>query len=271
MKLFKQFLPVLAAGAIMIAAVFGFTTYKQVSAAGSTAPVAVVQNANLATDLNRGKGPQGGQVGDQALASALGIDLTKLQEAYKTANAEALKQAVADGLITQSQADQFTQNDTGNGRGLPFLKNSTIDFDALLAKALGIDVAKLQAARTQAFNASIDSAVTAGNLIQAQADLQKGRYALENNAKVQAALKTAYEAAVKQAVTDGVITQAQADAVLKAQTGTDVRGFGLPGMGGHGGADMGGRGGRGGNPGNNSGAPNNNTTPKATPAPGTNS
>jgi len=265
---FKQFLPVLAAGAIMITAVFGFTTYQKVSAAASAAPAAVVQTANTFTDLTRGKGPQGSETSDQALATALGIDLTKLQAAYQTATTEALKQAVTAGLITQAQADQMTANGNGRFHGLPFVNSSSIDYDALLAKALGIDTAKLQAARVQAHNASIDAAVTAGTLTQAQADLEKGRYALENNTKFQASQKAAYEAAVKQAVTDGVITQAQADAILKAQTTQGMRGgFGGPGLKGSGGAELNGRGGPGGHGGNADGSKT--TTPKATPAPTT--
>jgi len=256
---FKQFLPALAAGAIMITTVFGFTTYQKVSANAVTAPAALVQplTHNFA-DLDRGKGPQGGEANDQALATALGIDLTKLQAAYQTANTEALKQAVTAGLITQAQADQMATNTNGHFKGLPFVDSRSIDFEALLAQALGIDTTKLQAARAQAFNTSIDAAVTAGTLTQAQADLEKGRYALENNTKFQSSLKTAYEASVKQAVSDGVITQAQADAILKAQASMGARGgFGGSGpkMGSP--AGRGGPGGRGGNPG----------APNATPAP----
>jgi len=259
---FKQVLPVLAAGAIMIAAVFGFTTYQKVSASAAAAPAAVVQAATGFTDLAFGKGPggpQGGGVSDQALATALGIDLPKLQAAYKTATSEALKQAVADGLITQAQADQMSANSDGHFRGLPFVNSSSINYDDLLAKALGIDTAKLQAARTQAFNTTIDAAVTAGSMTQAQADLQKGRYALENNTKFQSALKTAYEAAVKQAVTDGVITQAQADAILKAQTSSNMGDFGGHGFGG----GKGGRGGPGGR-GDSQGTQNTNPAPTVT-------
>jgi hypothetical protein len=258
--LFKRILPVVAAGAIMIAVVFGFTTYKQVSASAETAQAAIVQTDITGTDLGRGKGPQGDATSDQALATALGIDLTKLQAAYQTANAEALKEAVAAGLITQAQADNLANNNSGHFN-LPGVKTSSINYEALLAKALGIDTAKLQAARATAYTASIDAAVKAGTMTQAQADLAKGRYALQKDAKFQAAMKSAYEAALKQAVTDGVITQAQADALLTAQTNTGAGVYdGSMGKG-----PGGGRGGPGGFGGQN--APNKGA--KATPAPTT--
>jgi hypothetical protein len=203
---------------------------------------------------------------DQDLATALGIDLTKLQDAEKTATAEALKQAVAAGLITQAQADQMTAN--GGARGLPRFNNSTIDYNALLAKALGITTDQLKAAQLTAFNARIDQAVKDGTLTQAQADLQKARQALENNTKFQSSLKTAYEAALKQAVSDGVITQAQADALLASQATMDKGGFGFEGgRGGHGvPGGPGGPGGRGGQP----GMQNNQQNPGVSPTPKTN-
>ncbi|MGD0006426.1 MAG: hypothetical protein ABSE06_19620, partial [Anaerolineaceae bacterium] len=87
--------------------------------------------------------------------------------------------------------------------------------------------------------------VKAGTITQAQADLEKGRNALSNNAKFQASLQSAYEAAVKQAVTDGVITQAQADQILKDQSGKGFPG-GFGGLGGFGAQGLGGSGGPGG-------------------------
>jgi hypothetical protein len=258
----KKILPVFAIGAVVIAAVFGAVSYRNVSAA---APAAQSAQAALpvTTDFNRGPGPRDG-ASDQELAIALGIDTTKLQAAYKTATAEALKQAVATGLITQAQADQMSANGDGRFRGLPMVNSSSIDYDALLAKALGISTDQLKSAYQKAFTARIDQAVTAGNLTQAQADLEKGRNALQNNAKFNASIQSAYEAAVKQAVTDGVITQAQADAILKSQANHPAMGFGGPGMKGPGGpgGDFGGRGGRGN--GNLPGKQNQNLTPAPT-------
>ena len=61
----------------------------------------------------------------------------------------------------------------------------SIDYNALLADALGITVDKLQAAYTQAFTAHIDSAVASGEITQEQADLALGRNALSNNSVFQ--------------------------------------------------------------------------------------
>jgi hypothetical protein len=262
---FKKILPVLAIGATVIAAIFGAVSYRNVSA---SAPVAQsAQAAQPAADLaavNNGKGQRDGS-SDQELATALGIDVTKLQAAYTTATAEALKQAVAAGLITQAQADQMTANGSGRFRGLPMVNSSSIDYDALLANALGISTDQLKAAYQKAYLAHIDAAVTAGTMTQAQADLAKGEYALKNNAKFNASIQSAYEAALKQAVTDGVITQAQADAILKNQASQPTKGMG--GLGMRGADNLGGHaGGRGGarQPGTQNTNPN---SPKVTPTP----
>jgi ABC-type amino acid transport substrate-binding protein len=109
------------------------------------------------------------------------------------------------------------------------MSQNGIDYQALLASALGISVDDLQAAYAKAYNTRIDQAVTDGSLTQEQADLMKGRYALFNSQSYQSAMQTAYEAAVAQAVTDGVITQAQADLILKDNPGAGFpggRGFG---------------------------------------------
>jgi hypothetical protein len=207
---------------------------------------------------------QGANYTEQDLATALGTTLAKLQAAEQSATTEALKEAVGAGLITQAQADQFAQRNP-NGYfddNLPFLQGSTIDYNTLLANALGISADQLQTARQTAYFAAIDLAVTNGTLTQAQADLAKGSYALSNNTKFQASMKTAYMAAVNQAVTDGTITQAQADQLLSNYSNSSGMGWGGPG--GHGG--MGGHGGPGG-PGPMGGAaPGNSTTaPSGTP------
>lgn len=268
----KKFLPTLTAGALTIAVAVGMVFFNSAQAsapaAGAT-PTAVAPTTAAPTTKNQdgttapGRGAKGngaaqGQAArgakgtdgtqDQALATALGIDLTKLQAAYTTATGEALKQAVTAGLITQAQADQIAANG-GRFEGLGrFANASTIDYNALLAKALGITTDQLQAAKQKAYYAGLDSAVTAGNLTQAQADLMKARYALSNSTKFQDSMKTAYETAIKQAVTDGLITQAQADQILKDQKGMGMGMGGMlggPEMGGRGGPGMGGPGGHG--------------------------
>ena len=237
----------LVAGALTLVTALGAVGYQVVQAQSTTpTPTTPTTPGNAQSLMDRGM-HAGGYTG-QGLADALGISLETLQAAEKTATSEALQQAVADGLITQAQADQFSQN-SANGfpmRGLPFLKNSSIDYDALLAKALGISTDELKAGYQKAFQASLDQAVAAGTLTQAQADLLKGHYLLANSATFQSSMKSAFEAGVQQAVSDGLITQAQADAIL-AQSNSQPGGwmdFGMGGFGGRGG--HGGHGGPGG-------------------------
>jgi hypothetical protein len=221
---------------------------------------------------------------EQYLATALGIDVTALQNAYKAAWAEALKEAIAAGKITQSQADQLTNQTPANrifGLEGNWLTQAGIDWNSLLAKQLNITVDQLTAAYQKAYNSMIDQEVTDGRLTQAQADNAKAQYALATNTKFQDALKSAFTAAINQAVKDGLITQAQADQILSNSNngygfgfGRGVeKGFGFgPGMGfpGMGGGMRGGHGFRGGNPWNgNQTNPNNQTNPTSpTPTPG---
>src|SRR5512133_1349537 len=246
----KRFIPALVAGALVLVAVFGAFTYKNAFAQAPTPTAPGSSTPNGATPQGKvpgqGKGFRGGVgVSESDLATALGISLEKLQAAYQSANAAALKEAVSKGLITQVQADQYAQNQP-NGGHMPFfgLKRASngIDYDALLAQALGITPEQLKAARTQALDTSLAAAVTNGTLTQAQADAIKARNALAADTNFQNNLQSAYQAALKQAVTDGVITQAQADALLAElpQGGFFGPGFG----GGHGG--RGGHGGPGG-------------------------
>jgi hypothetical protein len=256
-------------GAVLLGLAGGALAFTNVFAQTPT-PAPATPNGQV--QPGKGMGMRGGY-SEQDLATALGIDVTKLQAAYATANAAALKDAVSKGLITQAQADQITARGINNrplgdfGFGLG--ANSGIDYNSLLANALGIDVTKLQAAYTQAFNTNVDNAVKAGTLTQAQADLEKGRYALSNDTKFQTSLQDAYQAAVKQAVTDGVITQAQADQLLQTQTGKGLPGIfgGLGGPGAQGGFGGGrglGRNGFGGGP-KGKNAPQTPAQPTATP------
>ena len=151
------------------------------------------------------------------------------------------------GLITQAQADEITARGLSNGPigGYKHLfsvddANSGIDYNGLLAEALGITTDQLSTARQAAFTTAVDQAVAAGTLTQAQADLMIGRVALAADATFQSSIQSAYEAALQQAVTAGVITQAQADALLQAQQSQSGRnlfdfGGGLGGRHGHGG------------------------------------
>jgi len=137
-----------------------------------------------------------------------------------------------------------------------------IDYDALLADALGITVEELQAAREKADQAALEQAIAKGYITEEQAGLMKAQNALRQyvdkdklTAKVlgisveelQAAreegktmetliselgfdaaavrenMQAAYQEAIQQAVSDGVITQEQADQILSG--GFGMRGF----------------------------------------------
>jgi hypothetical protein len=206
------------------------------------------------------------------LAAALGIAVEELDAAQEAAHAAALQQAVAEGLITQEEADAIL---SGERRGFHRhgLRGSEIDYDALLAAGVGISVEELEAAEDEARASALDAAVAEGLLTQEQADLIEAREALReyvdreailaealgmtaeefDAAKaegqslsdiieaqgldvetVRAEMQAGYEAAVEQAVTDGVITRAQADAILSGD------GFDGPGFGGRGRRDFGG-------------------------------
>ena len=246
----KKLVSIVILGALATASAFGAIAYRTANAQTAT-PAAPSTNgaAPMGRDF-RGRPPGANTNAD--LATALGITTDQLNTAYQTATTAALKQAVEQGLITQAQSDQITANGGAfpfDGHWEGFLRQSGIDFEAQLAAALGISVDKLQAASLQAFNARIDAAVAAGTLTQAQADLEKGQYALSNSQSFQTSMQTAYQSAVNQAVTDGVITQAQADAILKVSPSFGMGGFrGMDGPHGMGGFDGGGRpgGGRGG-------------------------
>ena len=237
----------IVAGALALAAFGGAFAFSNVAAQSPT-PTVVPGSAvpNTATQPNTQKGVRGGPdngTQNADLAAALGITVEKLQSAYQSANAAALKEAVSKGLITQAQADQFTANGLPNSPMHEFGKpgSNGVDYNALLANALGITTDQLTAAQQKAEDARIAAAIASGQITQAQADQMKAqaeqmkaREALYGNAKFQASIKSAFTASVAQAVTDGVITQAQADAILAEQTNTVFPGAGFGGPGGHG-------------------------------------
>lgn len=206
--------------------------YPQISQAADTTTAAPVQ------------GPRGQAHGSDVdhsalLADALGVTTDELQAAYKEAASAALDQAVKDELLTQTQADTLRERmdaagDTDFGRfgfgRMGHLGNSSIDFDALLADALGIKVDALQAAEVKAEQAALDQAVTDGTLTQEQADLETAVRAFRTYQEKQ---QPTFEEELAKAVTAGAITQAQADLLLKNQKAAPAfggRGSQGPGM-----------------------------------------
>ncbi|MBK7180311.1 MAG: hypothetical protein IPH82_24515 [Chloroflexi bacterium] len=140
---------------------------------------------------------------DAALADALDISVDELDAARQTARETLLAQAVADGRITQAQADEMADGNF-SPRGYlgdlrqEYLPKETVD--AVIADALSLTVDDLTAARD------------AGQRLPEIAD-QQG----VDLSAVQAALQTALADALQQAVADGRITQAQADDILSHQ------------------------------------------------------
>lgn len=148
------------------------------------------------------------------LAEELGITTGELAAAIETAQAAAVAQAVADGNLTQEQADWILAQDE---------LRTYIDPQAILAQALGITTDELQA--------SLDEGKSLYEIVQ-ELDLSA--------TAVSDARYQAYKDAVAQAVSDGVITQAQADQLLLNNIGS---GRGMRGMKGFG-ERLEGRGGR---------------------------
>jgi hypothetical protein len=272
MHRFKKRTGIFVGGGLIITvalALVAFGFFSQAYAQENTAQFSNIRGPGF------GLGPRGEPGGDQqALADALGITSEQLQNAEQKASEAAIQQALDAGLITQDQADAmilqgrgFAFRFGGDRPGNPRADNS-IDYDALLAKELGISTDQLQSARQTAQDDMLTQAVANGDITQEQADLIKARQALNSyidpNAlfaealgittdqlqsyrdqgltisqilqkagktaiDVRDAQQAAYQAAIQKAVTDGVITQAQADQFLNG----DFRGPG--GFGGKGG------------------------------------
>ena len=194
-------------------------------------------------------GPMGGGVNDTYLAEALGITAAELQTAQQTAHEAAIDQALAQGLITQAQADALKARSGMFGRfdgrmphGMFGLTDETIDMEALLAEALDITTDELAAARVEAQELALAAAVESGRITQEQADQMKAHQALQTYMQEQGLgdqVRSLYENLVNQAVQAGVITQEQADAILsnsgrfggmRGFDGFHGRGMRMPGM-----------------------------------------
>jgi hypothetical protein len=214
--------------AVLTLALGMVAVYPQVSEAAADTP---------ATEQGRGWGERRGG-NDELLAEALGITVEELQSAQEAAVAAGIDQALAEGLITEAQAEMLQERGVRGLRGgmrPPFFGNadSTIDPHALLAEALGITVEELEAAQESARAAALAQAVEEGRITQEQADQMMAHQALRPY--LQERMQTAFTDAVEQALEEGVITQEQADQLLEEGA---ARRFGKPGgMHGMGGRD----------------------------------
>lgn len=282
MKKLTKWILTLTGGAAIVALAAGVMAFSLTS--NANAQSAAVLNTSVGSlNFRGGPGFPGTPGAEQeALASALGITVAQLQTAQQQASDNAIQQAVTQGLITQEQADNMILRGFGFGRGFEgrgFGTSSGIDYNQLLANALGITTEQLQSAQQTALKSVLDQAVANGTLTQEQADLIEAQQALKSYIdpntlfaqalgitteqlqsyrdqgmtlsqilsetgktaiEVRNAEQAAYQAAVQQAVSDGVITQAQADQVL-ASGFRGIGGFDFgPGFGGHGGRGRGG-------------------------------
>ncbi|MCA9875015.1 MAG: hypothetical protein KC441_15205 [Anaerolineales bacterium] len=319
----KKLAYMLLGGVIALAIVFGgFAVYAQTTDEGEATPEAVpgdtIQDGTAPIRPFHGvpgldgRGGRGGlDVDNQAfLADALGITTEELQTAQDSARTARIEQAVADGLLTQEQADALLNGETGfrgefgfGGRGHDV---NGPDNDTYLADALGISVEELQAAKEAAHAAALQQAVDEGLITQEQADLMNAAQALHDAVDEDAVMAEALGVTVEefqaakeahtvqdlidasgltneelmtavQTARDAAVQQAVADGVItqeQADALANTPGFGLDGFGG----PRGGHGGHGGPGGFAPGdcapstAPDSTTTPDTTnPAPTTSS
>ncbi len=153
---------------------------------------------------------------EAALADALNISVDELDAAREAAWANLLDQAVADGHLTQSQADAMQDGDF-SARGYlrelrqEYLPRETVA--AVTAGALGLSV--------DDFNAALAAGQRLPEIAAAQG--------VELSA-VREAVQAALAEALAQAVADGRLTQTQADRLLDQarQPGPRVRGLERP-------------------------------------------
>ena len=175
---------------------------------------------------------------DTYLADALGITVEALQEARQQAAEAGIDQAVAEGLITEAQADMIKEHGSRImgmlGKFGRFGSAADIDHEALLAGALGITVEELQAAQAEAKDAALAQAIADGKITQEKVDEMKAMQALRDYLQeqdLQDNIRSLYTNALQDAVDAGVITQEQADKLLEAKAGFGMRAPGKRGRG----------------------------------------
>ena len=187
------------------------------------------------------------------LIDELGLDAETVRQAVQDGIETAVEQAVADGLLTEEDAEVVLNPPAGHGQGnaLADPLDEIIDRDEILADVLGITVEELAAAQEEGIR--IDDLI---NELGLDADI------------VRQEIDDAVETAVEQAVTDGQLTEEEAEAILNQAPGQEGR----PGPGGPGGPS--GPGGRDGGempvPGDDATATDSETTaqPAGSPRPG---
>lgn len=170
---------------------------------------------------------------EQYLADALGITVEELQAAQTTVRNNLIDQAVANGDITQEQADQLKAGERVRVPGLRMKgapgDAAAVDHDALLADALGITVDELDAAKSAARDAALADALANGEITQEQVDQMAAQKAFRDYLHEQYADErptATLEELIQEAVAAGAITQTQADLLLSAPAHMGPRGHG---------------------------------------------
>lgn len=178
----------------------------------------------------------------QYLADALGITLEELQAAQMSVRNTLIDRAVADGTITQEQADQMKAGERVRVPGLHMKGEfaQAVDREALLADALGITVEALQTAQSTAREAAIADALANGEITQEQVDRMAAHQALRSYVEETYGTERpdlTMADLIQEAVDAGAVTQEQAD-LLASSEGR----MGPGGRGEHGGRRPSGRG-----------------------------
>jgi len=174
-----------------------------------------------------------GQRLDQ-IVETQGLTMEEFQAAMQAAKIAQINQAVADGELTQEQADAMIErieNGDGPGRGgrgngpkhrgpqAGGERGERGERGAVVAEVLGMTAEELQAAR--------EAGQKLNEIVEAQGLTME---------EFQAAMQAAKIAQINQAVVDGELTQEQADAMIeRIENGNDGPGRGERGRGGPGG------------------------------------
>ena len=132
------------------------------------------------------------------LAEQQGVSLEDVRAAMEAAKADAVAQAVADGLITEAQGERILSHEgRPRFRGKPGLMAEIFnreDAQAAVADALGMTVAELEAAH--------ENGATIAELAEQQGVSPE---------EVRAAVETARNEAIDDALASGLITEEQAE------------------------------------------------------------
>jgi len=128
---------------------------------------------------------------DAFIAEELGVTVDELQDARQAAHEAALEQAVAEGVISEEQADLMLA-----GQAL----RQYIDPQEILSKVFGIEAEDIEAAR------------------EAGEPLHELFGEMEPE-EIRDALQAAFEDAIDEAVADGVITDSQAELLQEKDLG----------------------------------------------------